>query len=400
MIPMERETRLDEAKRRMDNELRSGGLQWSMTYHGNAAHTAIATLHRDDMSCTGVGKGGGEPSRVGALFEAFEHYVSLHHEHSYRHTLLPPVDVITRLGAPVESVLATQPRTPMACRTYVDPVSGRSRHVPLALSHPLYSACPAEGDLFDYTALRRYASNSGTAAGSTLYEAALHAINENIERDDLSHFLRTHFHDRRIVPLRLVQRQSADEGLRDYWAWAEAELGRPVTVIELSEHEAAHTFLAFTRGRIHTRHLYGTGASADASHAVFRALAELVQIQTVAAYIPSVVPDLAAEEHRLRSWPRLLRSCIADLTSLLASRPISAVHLPPRNKGESLRHQFENAVHSLAREGHETLWHVLHERSDGATVCQVLNPGFDRYYLVSHGCVVAPHAAGSERHVS
>lgn len=398
MIPTERETRLDEAKRRLDTELRSGQLQWSMTYHGTSAHTAIATLRRDDMSCIGVGKGGGEPSRVGALFEAFEHYISLHHEYSYRHTLLPPVEITTRLGDPVASILATQPRTPLACRTYIDPMSGRPRHIPLALSHPRYAARPAEGDLFDYTALRRYASNSGIAAGSTLYEAALHAINENIERDDLSHFLRTHFHHRHGASLRLLQRQSADETLRDYWAWTESELGRPVTVVELSEHEAAHTFLAFTRGRAHTRHLYGTGASADASHAVFRALAELVQVHTVAACIPSVASDLVAEEHRLRAWPRLSRSCIADLTSLLANRPIMPVHLPPREQGAPLRHQFENAVHSLAREGHETLWHVLHERPDGATVCQVLNPGFDRYYLVSHGCVVAPHRAWKEPH--
>lgn len=157
MIPTERETRLDEAKHRLDTELRAGELQSSMTYHGASAHTVIATLRSHDVSCTGVGKGGGEPSRVGALFEAFEHYVSLHHEHSYRHTLLPAAEVVTRLGVPVESILATQPRTPLACRTYIDPMSGCSRHVPLALSHPRYPGRPAKGDLFDYTALRRYA---------------------------------------------------------------------------------------------------------------------------------------------------------------------------------------------------------------------------------------------------
>jgi len=392
MIPFEREYPLGEARQRIENELALLGLGWQAEHHGAALHATVVALHDDagNAVCTGVGKGRRDFALTGALFEACEHYLALHHPCSLNHALLAAHQVPTGLGAPVDQLLGAQGEAALACRIYTGFLDGACAAYPLALSRPTYVAEPDSDDTFDYTGLARYASNSGTAIGSTFAEATLHALNECIERDDTSQFLRTHFHADADVPLRVLDERGTASVLRRDWADAEAEVGASITLLDISTHTAARTYLAFAARPGRPQHLYGAGTSADAAHAACRALAELVQMHTVADNVPAVATDLAREARALRPWPRLRRSWLADLPALCRRRRLDRVTLPPRDTSRSVPDQLERSMTALADEGFRPLVHTLHARHGTVALCQVLVPGFDRYYLVSRGSIVVP----------
>jgi ribosomal protein S12 methylthiotransferase accessory factor len=392
MIPFEREFPLAQARLRVESELSRLGLAWEVEQHGASLHATVVNL-RDPVTgttCIGTGKGRRDFSLTGAMFEACEHYLSLHHTCSLEHALLPAHKVPKGMGAPVDTLLADQASEHLACRIYTGFLDGSCSAYPLALSRPTYLDAPEDGDSFDYSALGRYASNSGTAIGATFAEAALHALNECIERDDVSRFLRQQFHDDADQPLRMLDARGIRSVLRRDWIDAEAEIGASVTLLDISTHAAAHTYLAFAARPGRPQHLYGVGTSADAGHAALRAIAELVQLHTVADNIPAVRDDLAREERRLRPWAKLHRSCVADLPALCGRRRVERVTLPGRMRADNVPRELGRSMRALATEGYRPLIHVLYSRPDTLTLCQVLVPGFDRYYLVSRGGIVAP----------
>lgn len=400
MIPFEREFPLAQARRRVENELTHLGLDWRVQQHGAALHTTVVELHDHAgmLPCTGVGKGRREFSLTGAIYEACEHYLSLHHDCSLDHAVLPAQDVPTGMGAPIDALLAEQADVNLACRIYTGFLDGSCKAYPLALSRPTYLDSPSTDDAFDYVSLSRYASNSGTAIGATFAEAALHAVNECIERDDVSRFLRQQFHDDADVPLRLLDARGIGSMLRRDWADAEAEVGASITLLDISHHTAAHTYLAFAARPGRPQHLYGAGTSADAVHAALRALTELVQLHTVADNVPHVRDDLAREVRRLQPWRQLHRSCVADLPALLARRRLECVSIPRRSRTGTVKDELERCMTALADEGYRPLVHVLYSRPDTVTLCQVLVPGFDRYYLVSRGGIVVPGFTRGRQH--
>ncbi|MGN6481691.1 YcaO-like family protein [Luteibacter sp.] len=392
MIPFEREFPLAQARLRVESELAHLGLTWRAEQHGASLNTTIVELQDParDTRYTGTGKGRGDFSLTGALYEACEHYLSLYHACSLDHALIPAAQVPAGMGAPVDAFLAAQPGEHLACRVYTGYLDGACKAYPLALSRPTYLDAPDGDDTFDYTGLARYASNSGTAIGATFAEAALHALNECVERDDVSRFLRRHFHDDTDEPLRVLDARGSGSVLRRDWTEAEAEIGASITLLDISTHAAAHTYLAFGARPGRPQHLYGAGASGDAVHAASRALAELVQVHAVADHVPAVGNDLACEERRLRPWKRLHRSCIADLPALCGRRRLERVTLPRQARSLAVAGELERGMAALAAEGYRPLVHVLYSRPETLTLCQVLVPGFDRYYLVSRGGIVVP----------
>ncbi|NID15599.1 YcaO-like family protein [Luteibacter yeojuensis] len=392
MIPFEREFPLAAARARIEAALADHGLRWRATVHGEALHATLVELFDAEGRplCTGVGKGDAETALVGGLFEAFEHHLALHDACSAHHVLTPAARVPQGLGKAIDALLAEQPESSMACRVYADFFHGGAALYPLALARPTYIDDPAPGDDFDYASLRRYACNSGTAIGSTPTEASLHAMNEAIERDDVSHFLRAHFHDRDDEALRVVDRRTVERDIERLWSLAERELGQDAILLDISSHKSAHTFLAFAPTCPHPVHVYGSGSSARASHGMRRALSELVQMHVMAQVAPAVANDLIRAELRLRPWPRLHRACVADLPARFdAAR---RQHVTPRNTASagSVAAQLSQGMRGLRDEGYSPLVHTIHCRHGDIALCQVLVPGFEHYHIVGHGNLVVP----------
>jgi ribosomal protein S12 methylthiotransferase accessory factor len=393
ILPFERDVPLGAARRRIDTELATRGLRWHATEYGAGPFATVIELSDEAGSpvCRGVGKGDRKSALVGGLFEAFEHFISLHDDRSLALTVTSASDVARGLGAPVDALLDAQPEARLAVRRFTDFRNGDTQSHPLALFRPTYIDRRRGEDTFDYSGLRRYAGNSGTAIGSTFTEAALHALNECIERDDVSHFLRVHFHDADAgAPVHVIDRYTLDPVSARLWNETEAMLAYPVTVLDIGTHRAAHSYLAFAQHAEHPVRVYGAGASGCPGHALSRALHELVQLELIARAEESVRQQLDRAERRLRPWPRAHRACVADLPGLLHKRRAVAVPLPARLRRTSPRVLLNQALHHLGREDYHPLLHVIHAACRGVVVCQVLVPGFDRYFLVAHGNPIVP----------
>ncbi|WP_167470660.1 YcaO-like family protein [Mycobacterium innocens] len=92
-------------------------------------------------------------------------------------------------------LLEEQPTEGIACRVYKQLGGDDTLVVPLFLAYASWVDEQTEplgselGDTVDYRSLARYSSNSGSAIGGSTEEAAVHVINEAIERDATTLFL-------------------------------------------------------------------------------------------------------------------------------------------------------------------------------------------------------------------
>ena len=141
----------------------------------------------------GMGKGRRDEARVGALFEALEHYLTGPAGFDPAAVeMATPAEIAAGplRDDPCAVLLARMPAERLACHRYLPLRGGREALMPLFLSAPWYVDAgrlrELAGDACDYGQLMRYSCNSGSAVGVTAEEALLHALNEVIERDAFS----------------------------------------------------------------------------------------------------------------------------------------------------------------------------------------------------------------------
>ncbi|MFC6490506.1 YcaO-like family protein [Nitratireductor sp. GCM10026969] len=399
-LPCERDFSLKEARRRILAEYADLRLSFEESTYGKVLRTCFVSLRDGDgiPVSRGAGKGDAETAFVGGLHEALEHYITDRFD-TFGDLELVPVRQL--LDLPVNQILneilLQQPHATMACRR-CRTGTGDERYFPLALSVPLYAASPLPGDSFDYSALRRYSSNSGTAIGSNASEATLHALNECIERHDLSRFLATHFLHDRDERLRQVDRPAVSAANLAAWRSAEEEIGAPVTVLDIATTGACATYLAFADNRSPMPRLFGSGSSGFPAHAIGRALSELVQLHLVQKVNCEAEEQQRNAVRHLQRWPKLLRCLMCDLPGLLERRPIVRQAVPPA-PDEHLPSsvQVEKVKAALEEQRLLFLTTTLHS-SERCCVTQVVVPAFDRFYLVASGNVVLPSFAQDAGH--
>ncbi|MFC3574144.1 YcaO-like family protein [Streptomyces yaanensis] len=350
---------------------------------------------------SGLGKGSREAARVGALFEALEHYVS---ESDYLGSELVQ-NVSAHAVADADGLLYRDQAVrllgefadePIGCLEYRELCSGLSVPVPIFLSTPGYvdadtSFRASLGDNYDYSAVWRYSSNNGWAAGVTTAEATVHALNEVVERDALSLLLIGQFLRRRRRPLRVVDRESLPGELADLAAYAEKLTGRTVYLLDMTTDVSVPAFLAFLppENGMPAR-VRGCGASLSSDHAAYRALTELVQIQgAIAAGAPP-----ASNFHRddsMLPYPPMQACRRADFTARLPDAHIvpfkstSPPAMPQAHLEELLRRLSDRGYSVLRRQA---------ATPEGLAVVSVLVPGMERFMLVTDGILVLPGPRG------
>lgn len=393
----ERELSLAQAHQRLHQELATLKLQANIRTLGNHIVSVQATLGHcpQQPQARGGGKGLLEHARVGALYEALEHYLSEQYDTlaihfkdaSYlRNNALFHDDSVL-------NPLIENNAQGFACRTYTSPLDNRRFSYPLVLSSSLYAHNPVPGDATDYRSLRRYGSNSGTAIGATPDEAVLHAINECIERDAVSLFLLDHFYYQNPVPLKRVVRPPLTEPCGQRWAQVEAEIGAPVVLLDISSEFLAKTYLAFSLAPSPLPRVFGSGTSLDGQHAAWRALSELTQVHLNSALAP-MQQQLRAAQGALRRFSRLQRCLQFDAPSLLARARQCEVELPNAVPQPTLARQIHLLAEDLHRH-HRTLGiSTLYHSALGTTLANVVIPGLERFYIVSSGNVVVPQERG------
>lgn len=401
--------RLPEAARRVTAALEELGLEPELTdlgRDGDPTAWACRLLTRDGnvppMAC-GMGKGRREEARVGALFEALEHYLT--GPALFDPAIVEPVRASDLAAGPLRDdacmvPLTRAPAERVACRWYRPLGRGRATRVPLFLSDPWYvetHAAPLRaraGDGCDYTHLMRYSCNSGSAIGVTAVEALLHALNETIERDALSLFLVRAFLGTARPRLAVIDPATLPSELERAHAAAERLLGSPAYLLDITGDVGVPTMLAYTAptpGRPHRR---GTGTSLSPAYAAWRALTELLQ-STLGETLAWSDASRRGGTAGLAGYPELRACGRFDLTDHLRDAPAVAFPQdPPAGPPGHPRRQLRALRAALAAHGHTPYWRTVAAVTGEIVAVHVVVPGLERFMLVTDGNLVLPGPRG------
>lgn len=392
----ERELPLALASQRIDEQMRQLSLSVNEQWSGTNVGSARVTLSRHcGASSQGCGKGLEAEARVGARFEALEHFLEQHH---VRATHLSVAARLARMPALQQDILqpwlAEQPEKTLACQAYHDLDGEWLFDYPLALSLPDHADHPLSGETFDYRGLRRYSSNDGAAIGATYLEAVLHALNQSIERDALSLFFLRHYFYRQPSLLRWVSKPDPSCALGHLWRQAEQCLDAQIRVLDISSEFASRTYLALRITTETTLHgaLFGAGASLDPWHAVRRAVTELVQVQ-LNSQVAEAQAELTLAEQQLRPFPRLHACLQLDLGTVHQAAG-EVVPLPPAPPFTTVREQVAQLWADLRRHGQHAGVCEVFRGQNGISLVNVAIPGLERFHLVCSGNVVCPGPRG------
>ncbi|WP_271220427.1 YcaO-like family protein [Streptosporangium carneum] len=349
----------------------------------------------------GMGKGRREEARVGALFEALEHYLT-------GPALFDPAAVeLVEAGriatGPLkdEACALTLARTSaqrLACHRYRPAGGGAKTPVPLALSAPWYVETHAGrlrervADTYDYGELMRYSCNSGSAVGVTAAEALLHALNEIVERDAFSLLLVRAFLGVDDFRPTVIDPGTLPGDLAHAHSAAERLTGSPVHLLDITSDLEVPTALAYvapTPGKPHRR---GAGASLSLTRAVWRALTELLQSVLGEGLLSSDAPvhgGLAG----LAGHPALYACGRFDLTARLRDTVTIPFEQPARPPVHP-RVQLRELITLLAAHGHTPYWRVAAALPGEIVALHAVVPGLERFMLVTDGNLVLPGSRG------
>ncbi|MFI5842625.1 YcaO-like family protein [Catenuloplanes sp. NPDC051500] len=367
-----------------------------------------ATLWRGDdpvPSGLGLGKGDSAAAQVGAIFEALEHHLSGLQGLAGGGMTLRPAGEISRdpaLGRDVAlGLLGELPDKPMGCLPFRPVTGGAEVDVPLFLSMPDYldeAADPLReslGDHYDYTGVSRYSCNNGWAAGTDPVEAAVHALNETIERDALSLLLIDQFLGRRRSPLVLIEASTLPDDLAALVSAAETIIGRRLYLIDMTSDLGVPAVLAYlpTPDGAPAR-IRGCGASLSRHYAIARAVSELVQVH-LASSLGHLHSAFAAMTPARHDWTTPYPALHACYRSDFSTRLAGATSVPYRDTdvpGTAAGH-YDALIDVLTRRGLTPLQRDHYVTADLAVV-NIFVPGLERFMLVTDGQVVVPGERG------
>lgn len=392
----ERELTAEQALQRIQTELSRLALELDTRTLGQDIVCTQVNLRcpRTHRQARGCGKGSPEQARLGALYEALEHYWTDEPANEKLHTVDTQYFAQTALFSDdiTQQLSVTHQHFDIACRHYSDPLATTEFSYPIALTSPHYPDPTLKHDITGYRVLQRYASNSGTAIGATYNEALLHATNECIERDAVSLFLLKHFYDQAPLPLQRIARPDDGDDLGRRWTECERAIGARIVLLDISNEFKARTFLAFSTAP--GLHVFGTGCSLDPRHGAWRALSELVQAHLGAAE-PEYQRYVNHAQRHLRRFPRLLRCQQFNTQVLLQRAPQEdEVVLPGTFDETPLAEQIEQLAEDLRHHGRTLGVTTLKQTALGTTLVNVVIPGLERFFVVSSGNVVIPQARG------
>ncbi|WP_327590981.1 YcaO-like family protein [Nonomuraea sp. NBC_00507] len=348
-----------------------------------------------------MGKGRPEEARVGALFEALEHYLTGPAGFDPA-TVEPAAPAGVAAGVLREDacapLLGSMPGRRMACLRYRALGEGQETLVPLFLSAPWYVETGAARlrelarDDCDYVHLMRYSCNSGSAVGVTAAEALLHALNEVIERDALSLLLVRAFLGRGSFQPRQIDPDTLLPGLARAYATAGELTGSSVYLLDITSDVGVPTMLAYTAPTSRHPHRRGAGTSLSPAYAAWRALTEL--IQTTLGENLSRSGALARDDlSGLAAHPALYACGRFDLTGPL--RKARVVPFPQATEvAGAPGGQLRTVVTKLAAQGHQPFCRTVRALPGGVIAVHVMVPAFERFMLVTDGNLVIPGRRG------
>ncbi|BBC66180.1 hypothetical protein MMRN_30760 [Mycobacterium marinum] len=394
----ERQLPLTESEAHGMGLLEELGLTAQFRYYGGdptAWHCELFDTNSQARQGIGFGKGQVAEARVGALYEALEHYL-IHRESltPFNIELLPCGQIAHSAlsGEAYAAILADQPDNHIACRRYQTIDGSDTLAIPQFLSNPWWAeAATAErraevGDTADYTAVARYSSNNGSAIGTSRTEATVHAINEAIERDALSLFLaKTFVAEEPDAPVALATETLPNE-LLELLCRVQNRIGRQVWLIDITTDLGVPSTMAYSPGS-RGQYLLGSGTSLSRHYSVFRALTELVQVQLEqeqAGAGQAAKRVLAISQ--LADYPGLQAAMALDLSRFATS--MSATGFIDTLVASTPDQHLQQLLQMLHSRGFTAYFRHLHASSNGVTAVHTHIPGLEHFHLITDAAVV------------
>ncbi|MCX2729186.1 YcaO-like family protein [Saccharopolyspora sp. NFXS83] len=421
-IPPERETPLSRALAAVGEWLTAERLTPDIWKYGpDHAPTYEVHLKGEDgaLRSRSSGKGLGERSMASALFESAEHY---HLDWRRDQTAGGPefrtgaelaAQPTSRRSALMRRLGGIMPDARVLAREYraVDDVvgepagAGAVHFQPVFLRDGGYQNWPHPDDDGSFRPLWHYTSSAGYAAGTTLPEALVHAVNELIERDAWScQLARSYFGTGRGGPeLRVVAQESLPPDLGEL-AESVAELsGSPILIVSITCDTDVPAYVVCDATSDEAIRQIGSGASPVRTYALQRALLEYLQVRTMFKHGPV---DQAREAEQigtaLARFPRHLAAARFDVRSLPHERHSFE---PAEDVIEAPEELLRQLVGRLREVGVQAYFRVLTRPDGPITVVDVVAPGLEMLDKARAGYPVlptgrlsdAPHGRGGGR---
>ena len=400
----ERAYSLSDAEKIIDTFYARNDISLQIKKYGDPLSSTVVILDMIDSKLKiegeketiGCGKGYENEARVGAKFEAYEHYFSV--EMLRKSQALHDFDVVTTQSdisalLPVTIMRKGQNQLVSAIHFEGDENLNQSGLIfPTFLINYRYANEPVPGDDTDYSASRRYSCGTGIAAGCNFDEAAIHAISEVIERDAVGRFLAKHFFFDSAKPIFCVDPLTLPLHVRQTLEDAESMLQDKIHLIDVTEVNECPVYIACCKSRrIEQVNVFGAGASRYPHHALLRAIKELVQQYKVAE----------GQEEVLQIWRRAfqnssqsssLRLCLElDLKSCMTRGKTK--YIPARTQPAiiPLAEQRTSLLVALNENKHPVWLKTLHccLSSGLHLVCAVM-PTMERFSIAALGGRVVP----------
>ncbi|MBG9611657.1 YcaO-like family protein [Bacillus cereus] len=400
MYIWEREISIQDAYDKAITVIQQSGLSYEKNVIGDTIHTTHIKLRnaQNEVVSSGTGKGLGETSEVGALFEALEHYYTekdaLQNCRIFPSHKIPEIKTFSREC--IMQLLHTEREEFLLCRTYSSLKKSKPNvWYPLFITNPYYAENVTHpDDSFDYKKLKRYSSNSGIAIGSTFYEALIHATNEIIERDAWSLFLLDHYYYQNKSMLQIMDIHTLPIELQTLMHNAVSEIGENIILLNITTETNIPTILAVSSNE--NMPYVGLGTSLYLEYAITRAITEFVQT----CHMTRTFPEQASEERvaileALKEYPQHYR-CAEFQTQRLwdaESRHVSfdSICSFPHQSLEKYMQELEIRLNDC---GFNIYYSILASFDNQIHVVNTIIPNMERFFLNYEGYFVLPSNRG------
>lgn len=371
---------------------------------GNEIKTAECCItERSGRSFVGRGKGIGDQSIASALFESIEHY-------RYRTEGIVPGQAIRNIDlsgydsrlvgtSPDWRLLCAEQKVPLT-RVLFSPANCSEEDLlfPAVLQNPDFEPTDeSEKSAIRSHRLRRYGTNSGTAAGVGVDEAVLHGLLEIIERDALGVELLRTIVRKDPFAVRELDHHSFPCELNDLIEQAEVETGGVFQFWNLTTDLQVPSILCGLRqlSSSKQRTFFGSGASLSPRYAIERALLEAVQTyqihELLGVHAPPIL-DTSASNQLLLNRCYLDAGCFGYRGAAISVGIDDVRSLLEQPETCSPEYQVELLMRNLAERSIQVYTRAISE--EVIPVVQVLAPKLERFHLVSYGIAVNPGSRG------
>ncbi len=382
-------TAIDEVQRALS---RAGTLRYEAPSIHFPCQIAASLVTPDGRSVGSRGKGLGLQGTASALFELLEHAVSMGIIERIDSNARMPASTLYDSGAISPDYLGRQVMTinrPTIMATPFHLVDGTRG--PVWLPAALYDEAAATDSDPSLELAAHYWSSNGYAAGMTVADASLHALNEVIERDAFSNFLLAVCHERAVGFDLDLGGHPIDHLRSDI----EGSTDSHVVVRVLPALAGTVCIAIGSRSDYHGRRLVGLGSSGNPEYAVERALLEYeqecaVECEFEAGLIPDEDDDLDQDAAALAKHAFFGRGYLLADIPPAESEELTLWQLPRSAC------QFVYVARQLAAAGYPVLRRTLYRDARpggteiGPTVVQVAAIGAEKFHLVRLGLAVEP----------